>query len=73
MIATFDPQSSILDPRREACLISDPHRIDDILDSADDRQRRQFPGLGILGWHVLDMHVELAELAFDIDVVAIAW
>ena len=65
------PQYSIVDPSR-LYSITNPHRIDDILHGANNRQRRQSSSPRIFARHVFDMHVQLAELAFDIDVVAIA-
>src|SRR5262245_52735138 len=52
-------------------LSSDPHRVDDILHRANDRQRGQLSGLGILTGNILDVNVKPAELTFDFDVVAV--
>src|SRR5262245_29802872 len=52
-------------------LISDPHGIHGVLHGADDRQRRELAGFWILTWDIFKVHVQAAEFAFDLDIVAI--
>ena len=56
---------------KQSGLSSDPHGVDDILHRANDRQRGQLSGLGILTGNILDVNVKPAELTFDFDVVAV--
>ena len=56
---------------KQSGLSSDPHGVDDILYRANDRQRGELSGLGILTGNILDVNVKPAELAFDFDVVAV--
>ena len=53
-------------------LISDPYGIHGVLHGTDDRQRREFAGFWILTWDIFEVHVQAAEFAFDLDVVAIS-
>ena len=56
---------------KQSRLSSDPHGVDDILHRANDRQRGQLSGLGILTGNILDVNVKSTELTFDFDVVAV--
>src|SRR4249920_1785947 len=67
---------NVFEPESSACsaplrLISNANRIDNVLHGADDGKHGQFSRLGIFRRNVFDVHVELAEFTFDVDVVAV--